>query len=128
MAQTKILLVEDDQLLIRMYQRKFKSDGYDLHVATNGADGLVAAKDVKPDLVMMDIMMPKMNGLQALEKMKADAELNKIPVILLTNLGGSQDDIERGLQMGAVAYLVKSDTRPDQVVAKVKSVLAGEKG
>lgn len=123
----KILLIEDDQLLIRMYQRKFKSDGYDLCVALNGEEGLGQAREFHPDLIMMDIMMPRMNGLEALEKLKADAKLKDIPVILLTNLGGAQEDIERGLKMGAVAYIVKSDARPDEVVKKVKEVLGSKK-
>ena len=111
--------------MIRMYQRKFRADGYDLDIALDGAEGLAKVKSFKPDLVLCDIMMPKMNGLEVLEKMKADKDTKSIPVILLTNLGGSQDDIDRGLELGAVAYLVKSDYKPDEVVVKVKEILAG---
>ena len=121
----KILLVEDDPLMIRMYQRKLASDGYDVGMAVNGEDGLVKLRSFRPDLVLLDIMMPKLNGLQVLERMKADPTISSIPVIILTNLGGSQEDIERGLELGAVAYLVKSAYRPDEVVARVKEVLAG---
>ncbi len=121
----KILLVEDDPLMIRMYQRKLTSDGYDVDLAVNGEEGLVKVRSFRPDLVLLDIMMPKLNGLQVLERVKSDPTISKIPVVILTNLGGSQQDIERGLELGAVAYLVKSAYRPDEVIAKVKEVLAG---
>ncbi len=121
----KLLLVEDDPLMVRMYQRKLINDGYEVEVAVNGEDGLVKIRSFSPDLVLLDVMMPKVNGLQVLERVKSDPSISKIPIIILTNLGGSQEDIERGLELGAVAYLVKSAYRPDEVVAKVKEVLAG---
>lgn len=121
----KILLIEDDPLMVRMYQRKLLSDGYEVDIAVNGEEGLVKIRSFRPDLVLLDIMMPKLNGLQVLERMKADPTIATIPVIILTNLGGSQEDIERGLELGAVAYLVKSAYRPDEVVVKAKEVLAG---
>ena len=119
----KILLVEDDPLMVRMYQRKLLNDNYEVNVAVNGEEGLVKIRSFQPDLVLLDIMMPKLNGLQVLERLKADSTISHIPVIILTNLGGSQEDIERGLELGAVAYLVKSAYRPDEVIAKVKEVL-----
>ena len=121
----KVLLVEDDPLMVRMYQRKLLSDNYDVGVAVNGEEGLVKIRSFRPDLILLDIMMPKLNGLEVLERMKADPTVAHIPVIILTNLGGSQDDVDRGLELGAVAYLVKSAYRPDEVVKKVKEVLAG---
>lgn len=121
----KLLLVEDDPLMVRMYQRKLINDGYEVEVAVNGEEGLVKIRSFSPDMVLLDVMMPKVNGLQVLERVKSDPSISKIPIIILTNLGGSQEDIERGLELGAVAYLVKSAYRPDEVVAKVKEVLAG---
>lgn len=121
----KVLLVEDDPLMVRMYQRKLTNDGYEVDVAVNGEEGLVKIRSFRPDLVLLDIMMPKLDGLQVLERVKADPTIAAIPVVVLTNLGGSQEDIERGLELGAVAYLVKSAYRPDEVVTKVKEVLAG---
>ena len=121
----KILLVEDDPLMVRMYQRKLLTDGYEVSVAVNGEEGLVKVRSFGPDVVLLDIMMPKLNGLQVLERMKADPTTAHVPVVILTNLGGSQEDIERGLELGAVAYLVKSAYRPDEVIAKVKEVLEG---
>lgn len=121
----KILLIEDDPLMVRMYQRKLTNDGYETSVAVNGEEGLVKIRSFRPDLVLLDIMMPKLNGLQVLERVKSDPTISAIPIIILTNLGGSQEDIERGLELGAVAYLVKSAYRPDEIVAKVKEILAG---
>lgn len=120
----KILLIEDDPLMIRMYQRKLLKDKYEVQSAVDGEEGLLKIRSFKPDLVLLDVMMPKLNGLQVLERMKADPAIAHIPVIILTNLGGSQEDINRGLELGAVAYLIKSAYRPDEVVAKVKEVLA----
>lgn len=121
----KILLVEDDPLMVRMYQRKLLNDGYEVEVAVNGEEGLVHVRSFRPDMVLLDIMMPKLNGLQVLERLKADPTTAHVPIVILTNLGGSEADIERGLELGAVAYLVKSAYRPDEVIAKVKEVLAG---
>ena len=123
-CMAKLLLIEDDSLMIRMYSRKFEADGFELKTALNGEEGLVAVKEFEPDVILLDVMMPKMNGLQVLDALKADGATKSIPVILLTNLGGSQEDIDRGLEKGAVAYLVKSDMKPDEVVAKVKEILA----
>ncbi|MFC1701075.1 response regulator transcription factor [Patescibacteria group bacterium] len=121
----KILLIEDDPLMVRMYQRKLINDNNEVKVAVNGEDGLVKIRSFQPDIVLLDIMMPKLNGLQVLERVKSDPAISDTPIIILTNLGGSQTDIERGLELGAVAYLVKSAYRPDEVIMKVKEVLRG---
>lgn len=122
---TKILLVDDDRLLVRMYQKKFENDGYEVLVATDGKMGLEKVAEFKPDLILLDIMMPVMNGYEVLQQLKADATTSKIPVIMLTNVGASDADIERGLELGAVTYLIKAGTRPSAVVKKVKEVLGG---
>ena len=120
----KIFLCEDDPLLVRLYQEKFTNDGYQMETALNGEEGLTKMKQTKPDLVLLDIMMPKMDGLEVLAAMKKDPDLKGIPVILLTNVFRGKEDVNRGLEMGAVAYLVKSDVTPAHVVAKVKEILA----
>ena len=89
----------------------------------DGENGLAKLKKEKPTLVLLDIMMPKMNGFEVLKKIKADSSSKNIPVILLTNLGG-EDDAKKGLEMGAVAYLIKSDYTPDEVIAKIKEILS----
>lgn len=121
----KILLVDDDQLLVRMFQKKLQSDGYEVEVADNGADGIAKIALSKPDLIVSDIMMPKMNGLEMLTKLKQNKETDHIPVILLTNIDSSEADVEKGLELGAVTYLVKASTGPAAVISKVKEILAG---
>src|SRR5476651_1169797 len=86
----KILIVEDDPLMSRMYQKIFTFEGYDVEMAGDGQEGLDKAREVKPTLMLLDVMMPKMNGLQVLEKLKADPETKGIPVIMLTNLAVSK--------------------------------------
>jgi len=121
----KILLVDDDSLLVRMYQKKLENDGYTIATADDGDVALTCVAEFKPDLILLDIMMPKVNGLQVLTKLKENKSTSNIPVILLTNVGGSEEDIARGLELGAVAYLVKASNRPVAVVEKVKEILAG---
>jgi DNA-binding response OmpR family regulator len=121
----KILLVDDDALLVRMYQKKLENDGYEVATADDGDVALTLVGEFKPDLILLDIMMPKVNGLQVLTKLKENKETSNIPVILLTNVGSSDEDVNRGLELGAVAYLVKAGNRPVVVVEKVKEILAG---
>jgi len=120
----KLLLVEDDNLLIRMYEDKFTRDGYEVTTAFTGEDGLIKLKNFQPTLILLDIMLPKMNGFEVLQAIKVDPATKKIPVIMLTNMA-SEEDSKKGLELGAVAYLVKSENTPDQIVAKIKEILAG---
>lgn len=120
----KILIVEDDPLMSRMYQKIFTFEGYDVDMAGDGEEGLEKARTIKPTLMLLDIMMPKMNGLQVLEKLKADPETKAIPVVMLTNLAGQQD-AETAMTKGAVKYIVKSEYDPKQVANMVKEILAG---
>lgn len=121
----KILLVDDDPLLVRMYQKKLENDGYIVATADDGETALAKVLEFKPDLILLDIMMPKINGLQVLSKLKENKDTQRIPVILLTNVGGSSEDTDRGLELGAVAYLVKASNNPKAVVEKVKEILGG---
>jgi len=121
---TKILIIEDDPLMSRMYQKIFTFEGYEVELASDGQEGLDKVRATKPTLVLLDVMMPKMNGLEVLGKMKADPEIKKIPVVVLTNLAGQQD-AEKALSMGAVRYIVKSEYEPKQVADIVKEILAG---
>jgi two-component system, OmpR family, alkaline phosphatase synthesis response regulator PhoP len=122
----KILIVEDDPLMLRMYQKIFTLEQYAVEIATNGEEALekVRTETEKPIIILMDIMMPKMNGLEALDKLKANPDTQKIPVVMLTNLAGQQD-AEEALLKGAVKYIIKSEYEPKQVVDMVKEVLAG---
>ena len=94
MADTKkvhVLLVEDDTFLGNIYKTKFDMEGFKVSVAENGEEGLADAKKKKPDIILLDILLPKLDGFRVLEKLKADDELKNIPVILLTNLGQKDD-------------------------------------
>ena len=119
----KILLVDDDALLVRMYQKKMENDGFVVETAADGVEGLKKVLEFKPDLILLDVMMPKLNGFEMLERLKAQEATSKIPVIILSNVGASEEDIEKGFSLGAVSYLVKSGNRPNMVVAKVKEHL-----
>lgn len=120
----KVLIVEDDPLMSRMYQKIFTFEKFEVVMAADGQEGVDKARAEKPTLILLDVMMPKMNGLQALEKLKADPETKAIPVVMLTNLAGQQD-AETALTKGAVKYIVKSEHEPKEVTDMVKQILAG---
>jgi CheY-like chemotaxis protein len=121
---TKVLIVEDDPLMSRMYQKIFTFEQYEVELAGDGEEGLEKARLVKPTLILLDVMMPKMNGLEVLDKLKADPETKTIPVVMLTNLAGEQD-AETALAKGAIKYIIKSEYEPKQVTDMVKEILAG---
>lgn len=120
----KILIIEDDPLMSRMYQKIFTFEGYQVEIAADGLEGITKARTVQPTLILLDIMMPKMNGLQALEQLKADPATKNIPVVMLTNLAGTQD-AETALSKGAVKYIIKSEYDPKQVADLVEEILQG---
>lgn len=121
-SKPHVLLVEDDVFLSGIYQKKFEMEGYKVTAIDNGEKVLPEAKKKMPDIIMLDILLPKMDGFTVLSKLKEDQQVKNIPVILLTNLG-QKDDVEKGLQMGAVDYLIKAHFKPSEVVDKIKSVL-----
>jgi DNA-binding response OmpR family regulator len=117
-----ILIVEDDPYVQRMYKRMFSRKNYELIIAANGESGITLAKEKKPDLVLLDIMLPGINGLEVLEKLKSDSETEKIPVLMLTNLG-DEAIIEKSKSLGANFYMVKADFSPDEVMNEVDKYL-----
>lgn len=121
----KILLVDDDPLLVRMYQKKLENDGYAVETADDGDVALQRVDEFNPDLILLDIMMPKMDGYEVLKQLKANDSTRNIPVIMLTNVSATDADLEKGMELGAVAYLVKANNRPSAVVEKVKEILGG---
>ncbi len=120
----KILIVEDDPLISRMYQNVFEFEGFDVVMARNGLEGLAQLKKFKPVLIMLDVMMPKMNGIRFLEEVKANPKVKNIPVVVLTNLAG-MEDADKALEMGAVKFIVKSENKPREVVSQIREILAG---
>lgn len=119
----KILLIEDDSLISRLYQKAFSFDLYEVEVASDGEEGFDKIKLFKPDLILMDFMMPKMNGLELLEKVKKEEGIKKIPVIMLTNIKNDKN-IDTAIKLGAVKYIVKGDQPPSEVVAMVEETLS----
>ncbi|MDB5178459.1 MAG: hypothetical protein JWN01_402 [Patescibacteria group bacterium] len=121
----KILLVEDDTILVEMYQAKFELEGHEVRVATNGEECLAVLKEFQPELILLDILMPKLNGFHVLKEIKKQPDLRQIPVILLTNLGQAEVDMNQELAkaLGVNDYLIKSHHTPDEVVAKAVKVL-----
>lgn len=120
----KILIVEDDPLISRMYQKIFAFENYKVEMAADGQEGLAKARSTKPSIILLDVMMPKMNGLEVLDHLKADAETKDIPVVILTNLS-SKADAETAISKGAVKFIIKSEQDPKEVSGMVKEVLAG---
>ena len=120
----KILIVEDDALMSRMYQKAFSFEKYEVEMAADGEEGLEKVRPFKPTLILLDVMMPKKNGLEVLEELKANEGLKAIPVVMLTNLAGTAD-AETAMAKGAVKYIVKSEHDPKEVVDIVKEILAG---
>lgn len=122
---TKILIIEDDILISQMYQKAFTFEKYEALVALTGEDGLASAKVNKPDLILLDIMLPNMNGLEVLASLKGSEDTQKIPVVMLTNISGDQA-LETALSKGALMYIIKSELDPKQVVEIVRKALLGE--
>lgn len=122
-GKPKILVVEDDSFLAGMYVTKLGLEGFSVDLAGDGKDGLKKAREWKPDLILLDIVLPVMDGFSMLTELKADADTRAVPVMLLTNLG-AKGDVEKGLTLGAADYLIKAHFMPSEVVEKVKRLLA----
>lgn len=119
----KILIVDDEPLMLRMYQRIFtEANGFSLESAVDGEEGLKMIKEIKPVMVLLDVLMPKLHGIQVLERMKEDKEMAKIPVIMLTNLD-EENRMSKAIELGAQGYLIKSDFKPEEILKKTKEVL-----
>lgn len=120
--KTKIVLVEDDKMLADMYITKFSKEGLEVIRAEDGAEGLEMVKREKPDLVLLDIIMPKLDGFAVLKELKKDPATENTHVLLLTNLGQSED-VEKGQELGADDYFIKANHTPAEIVEKVKYLL-----
>jgi len=118
----KILLVDDDKVFNEMYKLRLEASGYEVVVVEDGEKALVSAMKEKPNLILLDIMMPRINGLDVLDILKSTPETKNIPVIILTALLKDVNEV-RGLMSGAADYLIKSEVTPIQVVEKIAEVL-----
>ena len=127
-SMNKILIVEDDSALLEMYKVKFEEEGLSLITASDGEAGLELAKRELPQAILLDIMMPKMDGFAVLTEIKKNPATKNIPVLMLSNLG-QKTDVDKGQQLGAVDYIIKASMTPTQVVDKVRGFLpAGKAG
>ncbi|OGZ18997.1 MAG: hypothetical protein A2175_01570 [Candidatus Nealsonbacteria bacterium RBG_13_42_11] len=115
----KILLIEDEEIMLNLLQRKLTQEGYEIFVARNGEEGLEVMRKEMPDLVLLDIIMPKMGGFEVMEKMVSDNVLKKIPVIVISN-SGQPVEIDKAQKLGAKDWLIKTEFDPREVVEKVK--------
>lgn len=118
----KILIAEDEEILKRVLQEKFEKEKFTVALIDDGERVLLGAKSFSPDLILLDIMLPKKDGLAVLEELHADPELSRIPVIILSNLG-DDEKIKKALSLGAVDYLVKTQHPINEVLERVKTHL-----
>jgi CheY-like chemotaxis protein len=122
----KILIVEDEVALSEVLKDKMIHEGYEVETAKNGLEGLQAVKNNPPDLILMDVLMPVMDGMTALNELKKDEKTSKIPVIILSNMSDSQD-VTKAMQYNTFDYLIKSDISLEAVLDKVRSKLGPNK-
>ncbi|MEA2113674.1 MAG: response regulator [Patescibacteria group bacterium] len=116
----KILIIEDDSFLSEMYETKLTQSGFEVGTAFDGKTGLNKAKDGSYDLILLDIVLPKMDGFEVLSEIKKpDSAIKETPVVLLTNLG-QKSEVEKGIRLGADEYIIKAHFTPTAVVDKIK--------
>lgn len=119
----KILLVEDDNFIREMYEDELKRNGFEVAAYESGEEGLKALQQNQFDLVLLDIMLPGMNGLEVLKQIRTNPQNKDLKVVILTNLG-QEAVIKEGFKMGAIGYLIKSAYNPDQIIQEVKKFIA----
>ena len=118
----KVLIVEDDVLLLEILARNFSKSGFDVNIAINGEECMKVLGSIKPDIVLLDIVMPVMDGFEVMQQIRSSTELSAVPVIVLSNLG-REEDIQRAKDLGAKGFMIKSNFTVDEIVAKVSDIL-----
>lgn len=121
-----ILVVEDEAFLIRALKDNLESEGYFVTIATNGDEAMVEVKKKRPDMILLDLLMPKRDGFYVIEEVRKNLDFRLIPIIVLSNIGGDQD-IKRALDMGANDYFVKSQHPIEEVIEKVREYMSGSR-
>lgn len=122
LSKVKILIVEDEEILLTALSEELKQQGFQVVGAKDGVEGVEKANSEKPDLILLDLVMPRMDGISALKEIKAGATTKDIPVVILTNLS-DYDKVSDALSLGAMDYLVKANYRLEELVSKLKTVL-----
>ena len=115
----KILIVEDDKFLRELMVRKLSQENFQITEAVDGEEGVSKVKEVIPDMVLLDLILPGIDGFEVLAKIKEDPSTVSVPVIVLSNLG-QREDVERGMKLGAIDYLVKAHFTPNEIIDKIK--------
>jgi len=118
----KILIVEDEEFISEMYKIKFELSGYEVFVANDGQEGIDMAKKNFPDLVLLDLMMPNINGYQVLEELRKSPKTKNLKIYILSNLG-QKEEIDKGLNLGADGFYVKAHLTPSQLLSKIQELL-----
>ncbi|HEA84653.1 MAG TPA: response regulator [Candidatus Wildermuthbacteria bacterium] len=119
----KVLVIEDDTFLRELIVQKLDQGGYDIAEAVDGEEGVKQAKAEKPDIILLDLILPGIDGFEVLRQLKEDETLSSIPVLILSNLG-QKEDIEKGMKLGAKDFLIKAHFTPGEIIEKIKSILA----
>jgi DNA-binding response OmpR family regulator len=122
MEHKKVLVIEDDEFLRSLTAKRLEKEGYGVLAAVDGESGLAMAGDQSPNLILLDLLLPGLNGFEVLQKLKAASETKKIPVIVFSNLG-QHDDIEKARNLGADDFLIKANFTLDDVINKINGVL-----
>ena len=118
-----ILLVEDDPFLVEIYNTKLKDSGFEVDTATDGEECLKKIGEKKPDIILLDIVLPNTNGWEILRKVGKDENLKTVKIIVLSNLS-QKEEVDKGMQLGAVKFLIKSHFSPSEVVEEIKKIIA----
>jgi len=121
-VQTKILLVEDDPMIVEMYRLRLEEERYQVFTTDKGSEALEIARREKPAIILLDVILPEVDGFNILQSVKGDPDIAQIPVLLLTNLG-QESDREKGQQLGAVDYFIKAQHTPVDIIRKIKELI-----
>ena len=122
----KVLVVEDDRFLISAYRAKLTKSGFEVQMASDGEEALVLLRDFLPDVILLDLVMPRKDGFATLAEIKQQSNLKNIPVIVASNLG-QKEDIDKAMGLGAADFIIKSDLSMDDLVAKLEHMIANAK-
>jgi len=114
----KILIIEDEEIILELLQKKLKMEGYEVSVARDGQTGLEAVKSFKPDLILLDLVMPKIGGFEVMEEIAKDGALKEIPIIVISNSGEALE-IDKAQALGAKDWLIKTEFDPNEVIEKI---------
>lgn len=120
--QKTILLIEDEPLLANLLKQRLEKDGFKVLLARDGEEGLKTLREIKPDLILLDIILPKISGFEIMETLKSNIEFQQAPIVIISNLG-QDTDIEKGQALGAVGYFIKAKISIEELVVQLKRFL-----